>query len=202
MTEETAIVYMVAGISSRFGGKIKQFAPVGPNGETLIEYSLKQALKAGFTKIIFIVGNLTEAPFKKMFGNNFQGIPIAYVLQKFHSDRDKPWGTCDAACSAASLLDCPFVICNGDDIYGEETFRILFNHLKTSSEAATIGYKLINVLPEKGAVNRGMFRIDNNYVRKITETFNISQENFKSLNLSKDDLCSQNVFALHPETIQ
>ena len=118
--KDIALVYMVAGMSSRFGGKIKQFAKVGPEGETLIEYSLNQAIPAGFTKIVFIVGNKTEKPFKEMFGDSYKGIPIKYASQNFDSaSRDKPWGTTDALCSAKELLDCPFIICNGDDLYGK-----------------------------------------------------------------------------------
>mgnify|MGYP001614605345 FL=1 len=128
---DIALVYMVAGLSSRFGGKIKQFAKVGPKGETIIEYSLNQALPEGFTKIIFIVGNKTEKPFRDMFGESYKGIPIFYSQQKFNEEeREKPWGTADALCSAKDVINCPFVVCNGDDIYGAETFRILVNHLK------------------------------------------------------------------------
>jgi dTDP-glucose pyrophosphorylase len=122
--KEVAIVYLVAGISSRFGGKIKQFAVVGSNGETLIEYSMNQAIKAGFNKIIFIVGNSTEKPFKEKFKDSYKGIEIKYAHQLYDpKERDKPWGTCDAICSAKNLINGAFVVCNGDDIYGEKPFR-------------------------------------------------------------------------------
>ncbi len=198
-----AIVYMVAGISSRFNGKIKQFAKVGPQGETLIEYSLNQAIKTGFNKIIFIVGNKTEQPFKKMFGDNYKEIPIKYATQYYNEEtRDKPWGTCDALCTIKEIINCPFVICNGDDIYGENTFKILFNHLQNNNQEATIGYKLIDVIPETGATNRGIFEIDkNNHVKKITETFGIEKSNLQATNTKPNDLCSMNIFALHPETV-
>src|SRR3989344_9452907 len=98
---ELALVYMVAGLSKRFGGKPKGLAKVGPNGETLLEYSLNQALPAGFTKIIFIVGEKTERLFKEKFGNSYKGVPIEYAMQEYDSaKRDKPWGTADALCSA------------------------------------------------------------------------------------------------------
>lgn len=201
--KEIAIVYMVAGISSRFGGKIKQFAQIGHDNETLMEYSLNQALKAGFSKIIFIVGNLTEKPFKEKFGNNYKGIPIKYVLQTYNSEtRDRPWGTADALCTINSVIDCPFVICNGDDIYGENTFKILFNHLKNSEEEATIGYKLCEVIPETGKIHRGIFKIDDNEcVIDLTEVFNIEKCNLQATNSKPEDLCSMNIFALHPKTI-
>jgi len=197
-----ALVYMVAGISSRFKGKIKQFAKVGPNNETLIEYSLNQALPAGFNKIIFIVGNLTEKPFKEMFGEEYKGIPIEYALQKYDlSIRDKPWGTLDALCQTRNVINTPFIVCNGDDLYGKESFKILYNHLQEKNIGATLGYKLGNVLSEKGTENRGIFKIQDNNVASIKEIFNISKENLIFKGFNKDSLCSMNIFALQPETL-
>jgi len=194
---------MVAGISSRFGGKIKQFAKVTDN-ETLIEYSINQAIKSGFTKIIFIVGNKTEQPFKEKFKNSYKGIPIYYALQKYDEiTRDRPWGTTDALCSAKEIIKEPFVICNGDDIYGEKAFEILFNHLKNSNEEAAPGYNLIKVIPETGKIHRGIFQIDkNDYVKSLKETFNIEKSNLQATNTKPDDLCSMNIFALHPEIVK
>lgn len=202
MEKDIAVVYMVAGISNRFGGKIKQFAKVTET-ETLIEYSLSQALKAGFTKIVFIVGNKTEQPFKEMFGDNYKGIPAYYIFQKFDSkERDKPWGTVDALCSAKDLLNCPFVVCNGDDIYGEEAFKVLTKHLKKESCGAAIGYRLGEVLSEEGSVNRGIFKINNDSVISMEEMLNISRENIQEKNLSEDSLCGMNLFAFHPEILE
>jgi NDP-sugar pyrophosphorylase family protein len=199
---DIAIVYMVAGMSSRFGGKIKQFAKIGPDGETLIEYSIKQTVKAGFTKIIFIVGSKTEEPFKKMFGNSYKKIPIEYVLQTYDSkERDRPWGTLDAICTIKDIIDCPFVICNGDDIYGEKTFKILYEHLKNNKEEATIAYKLENVLPEQGEVNRGIFETQDDVVKNIREVFGITKENLSEKGLSSDSLCSMNIFGFNPEVV-
>lgn len=202
MEKELALVYMVAGVSSRFGGKIKQFAKVGPEGETLIEYSLKQALPAGFTKIVFIVGNKTEQPFRETFGNSYKGIPIEYCLQSYNpEERDKPLGTADALCCAGDSISSPFIICNGDDLYGENTFKILVKHLNNKNTCATIGYKLGEVLSEKGSVNRGMFKAENNRVLSIQETFNITKENLISKGLAEEDLSSQNIFILFPEVV-
>lgn len=201
---DIALVYMVAGISSRFGGRIKQFSEVGPNNETLIEYSMNQALPAGFTKIVLIVGNRTEHPFKEKFGNSYKEIPIQYTLQKFDEEkRDRPWGTVDALCTIKDAVKCPFVICNGDDIYGEESFQILIDQLKTKSTGATTGYKLGNVLPEKGGVNRAIFEVNSNdEIQSLKEEFDLTKENLDEKGLSENSLCSMNIFGLQPDTVR
>ena len=200
-----ALVYMVAGLSSRFGGKIKQFAKVGPQEETLIEVSLNQALAAGFTKIIFIVGEKTEIPFKEKFGNEYNGIPVYYAMQNYDPEtRKKPWGTTDSLCSATELIDCPFVVCNGDDLYGKEPFKILVRHLKRKPTNAAIGYKLGDVLPSEGEVNRGIFKIKQgtNIIESLKEELKISKENLHLRGLSEDNLCSMNIFAFHPKNLE
>ena len=203
MEKDIAIVYMVAGLSSRFGGKIKQLIKIGPKNETLIEYSLNQAINAGITKIIFIVGEKTEQPFKELFKENYQGISVYYALQTYNKkERDRPWGTLDALISAKNILNQPFIVCNGDDIYGEKTFEILVSHLKENSYGATIGYKLIDVIPEKGSVHRAIFETnENGNVKTLTEIFNINKSEVSNKNLGQDALCSMNIFALYPGTL-
>lgn len=194
---------MVAGLSSRFEGKIKQFTQVGPNQETLIEYSLNQALPAGFDKIIFIVGEKTQQPFKEKFGNSYKGISVFYALQNYNKEkRDKPWGTADAICSALDLIKEPCIVCNGDDIYGKESFKILYNHLQKSQEDVTLGYVLKDVLPDLGSVNRGIFKTENHYVTNIQEVFGISRLNLNERNLTLENMCSMNIFGLHQETVE
>ena len=192
------IAYMVAGMSSRFGGKIKQFAKVGVNGETLIEVSIQQALNAGFDKIIFIVGEKTESPFKEMFRNNYKNTPIFYAKQTFDSKkRDKPWGTTDALVSATKIINENFVVCNGDDIYGEDSFRTAHDFLTKNNSGITIGYKLKNIIPNEGSVNRGLFKTDKEgNVINIEEIFDISKSNFLEKNLTENSLCSMNLFGL------
>lgn len=202
MQNEIALVYMVAGISSRFLGKIKQFAEVGKNGETLIEYSLKQALPAGFSKIIFIVGNKTEKPFREKFGDFYKGIPIYYALQFYdETARERPWGTTDALCSAKSFLDCPFVVCNGDDLYGENSFKILTEHLKKNNSCAAIGFNIETVLPEQGKVNRGIFQHSNSFITDLKEIIGIGKSDIESGAFDRNSLCSMNIFALHPKVL-
>jgi len=202
--KEIAVVYMVAGIGSRFGKGIKQFAKVGPNNETLIELSINQAVRAGISKIIFIVGNLTEKPFKEKFRNSYKEVPIIYAAQKFDPEkRDKPWGTGDALLAAKPYIDCPFIICNGDDLYGEQTFKILINHiLNQEKTGATIGYKLKQALSNSGAVNKGIFQLNpDNTIKSITEFQGITRENLKKRGLKEEDFCSHNIFALYPEIL-
>jgi len=200
--KEVAIVYLCAGMSSRFGGRIKQFAPVGPDGETLMEYSMNQAIGAGFTKIVFIVGNMTEKPFRDKFGGSYRGLKIEYALQKFNpEERDKPWGTADALVSASECLNCPFVICNGDDIYGEKTFRELVEYLNNNKNNAMIGYKLWDVIPENGKTNRGIAKVEKGYVKQIEEILGIEKKNLSATKTKKDDICSLNIFAFRPEVI-
>jgi len=200
---EIALVYLVAGISSRFGGKVKQLAKVGPNNESLIEYSINQALPTGFTKIIFIVGERTEKPFKELFGDNYKGIPVQYCLQTYDTKiRDKPWGTLDSLLSAKSLINSAFVVCSGDDLYGKKAFKKIVEHLKNNKNNVTIGYKLKNVLSDKGTVNRGVFQVDSNdYVTLIKETFNIDKSNFHEKELTEESLCSMLFFGLQPEVM-
>lgn len=198
MSKNVSLVYMVAGMSSRFGGKIKQFAKVGPNNTTLIEYSLQQALPAGFSQIIFIVGKMTQQPFQEMFGDEYQWIPVKYALQMFdESLRDRPWWTVDALCAATDLIDGPFVVCNGDDLYGKRSFQLAVDHIQNSDDAVSIWYVLEKVLSTEWTVNRGVFEIDeHNYITNIIETLNISADNLSELHLSGKELCSMNLFGL------
>jgi len=199
---ELALVCMAAGISSRFGGRIKAFASVGPKGESLIEYLLQQALPTGFSKITFIVGRATENIFKEKFGEEYKSLKVQYVLQEYDkTKRDRPWGTVDAICSALPMLNCPFVVCNGDDIYDSKDFAILVGHLRSKESEAMIGYRLGDMLSNSGGVNRGIVKtFPDGKVMEIKETFNMGRENL--LGYSGDDLCSMNIFAMHPKTLE
>lgn len=192
---EITLVYMAGGMSSRFGGKAKQFSKIGPKGETLIEYSLSQALQAPFSEIVFIVGEKTESLFKKKIGNKYKKIPVRYVKQTYNKKtRDKPWGTADAL-SLLSLKK-PFVLCNSDDIYGSDSFKKLYNHLQEHNTQATVGYTITEVVPKKGAVNRGIIKHKGN-VKEIIETFNITKKSI----INKKDLCNMNIFGFTPDII-
>jgi NDP-sugar pyrophosphorylase family protein len=201
--QELALVCPVAGMSSRFGGKIKQFVRVGPRGETLIEYSLNQALPAGFTKIVFVVGEKTEKPFKEKFGTSFKGIPVFYSKQTFDpATRDKPWGTIDALCTTKGIVNCPYIFCNGDDLYGKNTFKVLADHLRNNEDNAMVGYTLLKVIPEMGKTNRAILKVDeDNFLIELAEAYDIEKQNLSAANLTGDELCSMNIFAFQPETL-
>lgn len=198
MKKDISLVYMVAWMSSRFGGKIKQFAKVGPHDSTLIEYSLYQALPAWFSKIIFIVGKMTELPFKEMFWDSYQWIPVEYAMQSFdEAVRDRPWGTIDALCSAKNLIHWPFVVCNWDDIYWAQSFKSLFDHLQNSDESVSLWYILENVIPDQWSTNRWIFTVDGeNYVQDIKECLWIQKNTLSEIWLHPRDLCSMNIFWL------
>ncbi|MFH1290284.1 MAG: sugar phosphate nucleotidyltransferase [Nanoarchaeota archaeon] len=202
MENEKAVVYMVAGMSSRFGGRIKQFAEVGENGETLMEISMQQALRAGASKIIFVVGQKTEKLFKEKFGEEYEGVPVVYAMQLFdEAERDKPWGTADALCAARDVIDCGFVVCNGDDLYGESSFKDLFDCLDTGDEG-TVGFQLGKVIPDEGGVNRAIFTEEKGYVKNLIETFDIERSKLGERGLTEESLCSMNIFGLHPEVLE
>lgn len=199
-----SIVYMVAGMSSRFGGKIKQFAKVGPNNETLIELSMSQAKKAGFNKIIFIVGKKTKTPFKKKFGKEFEKIPIFYAKQTFDEKlRDKPWGTVDALLSGKEIITEDFVVCNGDDLYGEASFKKAKTFLEKGEDCVAVGYELGKVIPLQGKTNRGIFSLDKkNNVTEIKEFFDIEKNNLEKKGLNKKSPCSMNLFGLKKNSLE
>lgn len=196
------IAYMVAGLSSRFGGKPKAFARIGPNNETLIEISIDRAIKAGFNKIIFIVGKETQETFEEFFHNNYKNIPVEFALQTYNQEtRDRPWGTTDAICSASHLIEGPVLVCTGDDLYSEETYETLFNHMKENQTNATVGYDLGEHLPEQGEVNRGIFHLEGNYVTSSEELLKISKQNFQDKNVNLETPCNIGIFLIQKETL-
>ena len=160
--------------------------------------SIKQAINAGFDKIVFIVGEKTEVPFREMFGNEYKSTPIFYAKQTFDPEmRDKPWGTTDALVSSIKVINENFVVCNGDDIYGENALKTAHDFLLKNNSGVSIGYKIKNVIPDKGAVNRGIYKIDKEKnIINIEEVFDISKTNLLEKNLTEDSLCSMNLFGL------
>jgi len=172
-----SIVYMVAGMSSRFGGRPKQMAKVGPDGETLIEYSVNQALKQDFSKLVFITNPKTEHLFKNIFNNLYLGREVQYIEQKYDKvKRSRPWGTTDAICSMIGKINESFILVNGDDIYGENPFKQGYKMMNESNDNIIGGLPIIKTMPDVGEVNRGIIIVKDNKVIGLQEMLKISKE--------------------------
>lgn len=175
MTAKTpALIIMAAGMGSRFGG-LKQVTPVGPNGEKIIDYSIHDAVNAGFGKVVFVIKHEIEDTFKKEIGDRIaKHIPVEYVYQELDKlpagytvpeGRVKPWGTGHAVLCCRGLVDGSFMVINADDYYGQECFRLLHDFLVKPQSGdrlhiAMAGYVLENTLTENGYVSRGICTVD------------------------------------------
>ena len=220
--KDIALVVMAAGIGSRYGAGIKQLQKVGPQGEIIIDYSIHDALEAGFHKVIFIIRKDIEAEFKEVIGSRIEKIcPVEYVFQDLTDlpegfvcpkDRTKPWGTGQAVLACRGIVETPFAVINADDYYGKEAFvkmyRFLREHENTKNEYCMAGFKLANTLSENGTVTRGVCAMDeeHNLVR-IAETHEIMRKedgcytSEEGRDLSDDTLVSMNMWGVTPEYI-
>lgn len=189
---KTTLLIMAAGIGSRFGGGIKQLAPVGPNGEIIMDYSIHDAIKAGFNKIVFIIRKDIEADFREIIGNRIEkicaahGVEVGYAFQALDAlpagysvpeGRSKPWGTGQAVLAAKDLLTEPFVVINADDYYGKVAFKELHTFLKNNvcdTDFCMAGFQLKNTLSDNGGVTRGVCQVNaDNYLTDVVETGDI-----------------------------
>lgn len=184
---ETTLVIMAAGMGSRFGG-IKQLEPVGPNGEIIMDYSIYDALEAGFNKIVFIIRKDLEKDFREVIGNRIEKIAkVEYVFQELDdipegftrpSERTKPWGTGQAVLCCKPVVKEPFAVINADDYYGKEAFGIIYRFLNenstTDNQYCMAGFILGNTLSENGAVTRGICKVNEaGMLEDIVETSGI-----------------------------
>ncbi len=183
------LLILAAGMGSRYGG-IKQLDGFGPNGETIIDYSIFDAIRAGFGKIVFIIREELKKDFETLFGPKLQGkIEYDFAIQGYDSyvpadlgkvERSKPWGTGHAVLCAWEQTDAPFAVINADDFYGFEAFKTMAAFLSTNTEQdvhAMIGYQLKNTLSENGSVSRGVcVTDDNDYLITVTERTQILRE--------------------------
>src|SRR5215472_17414369 len=169
MSKPTLLV-LAAGMGSRYGG-LKQIDPVGPEGETIIDYSIFDAMRAGFGKVAFVIRHDIESAFREAIGARFEKrLPVEYVFQELDHlppgfsvppSRKKPWGTGQAILMAAEVVHEPFAAINADDFYGANSFRALAGHLCSGSDDyGMIGFVLRNTLSEFGTVARGVCRVD------------------------------------------
>ena len=190
---KTTLLIMAAGIGSRFGGGIKQLEPVGMHDEIIMDYSIHDAIEAGFNKIVFVIRKDIEADFRERIGSRLEpvcarlGVELAYAFQDLHDipangvvpeGRGKPWGTGQAVLAAKDLIHEPFIVINADDYYGKEAFRKLHDWLQLPHEDTAIamaGFILKNTLSEHGGVTRGICQVANghSHVTDVVETSNI-----------------------------
>ena len=183
MMEKPILVVMAAGLGSRYGG-LKQIDPVGPCGEVLVHYSLYDAARAGFARVVFVIRREHEADFRAVIGDRVAGaLQVDYAFQELDdlpagfavpAGRTKPWGTAHAVLAARRLIDGPFAVINADDYYGREAFEKLYQALSTRSdddryEYAMIAYRLRNTLTENGSVSRGVCAVKNGLLQSVTE---------------------------------
>lgn len=185
------LVIMAAGLGSRYGG-LKQIDPISKNGEFIIDYSVYDAIKAGFNKVIFIIKEENYSLFKETIGNRIaKKIDVSYAFQRIEDvpesfntihNRSKPWGTAQAVLACKNLVDGNFAVINADDFYGKEAFEVLVDFLKNNKteskkpEFCMVGYVLKNTLTDNGYVARGVCETgQNNYLKNVTERTKIKR---------------------------
>lgn len=205
--KKTTLVIMAAGMGSRYGG-LKQLDPVIPSGEIILDFSVYDAVKAGFDKVIFITRKDIEKEFRSIIGKRVEDmIDTDYVIQDLSNlpdgvsvpgGREKPWGTGHAVYCVKDKIDAPFALINADDYYGKEAYKIICDHLKSENEMCMVGYRLGNTLTENGTVSRGICEIENGYLRSITEECNLD----KNCGIPLDTTVSMNMWGLTPDVFE
>lgn len=187
---KVTLVVMAAGIGSRFGGGIKQLEAVGPNGEIIMDYSIYDALEAGFNKVVFVIRKDLEKDFKEIIGRRMEKlVEVEYAYQELDDiperfrkkteGRKKPWGTGQAILCCKDVVDEPFLVINADDYYGKEAYREAYAYLTgrkddNAYEACMVGFVLKNTLSDNGGVTRGVCKVDEHrMLSEIVETSNI-----------------------------
>ena len=190
---KTTLVVMAAGMGSRFGG-LKQIAPIGPNGEIILDFSVYDAVKAGFSKTVFIIKKEIEKDFREAVGKRIEKMTdVAYVFQDVDHlpvGRTKPWGTGHAILAAEPEVNTPFAIVNADDFYGFDAYNTVKKHLAEKGTMCMAGYKLGNTLSDNGTVCRGVCDVKDGYLQSVTETFDIGIDT----ELPMDTIVSMNMF--------
>jgi UTP-glucose-1-phosphate uridylyltransferase len=213
------LLILAAGMASRYGG-MKQIEAFGPSGETIMDYSIYDAIRAGFGKVVFIIREEFADNFKSIFEPKLAGkVETAYVFQELDSftegyeipaDRTKPWGTAHAVLCARDAVKEPFAVINADDFYGRDAFEKASTFLTSdcnNSTWAIIGYELLNTLSAHGTVNRGVCQVDaHGNLASIAERLNISEQDGKIIcddnqeprEISRDSKVSMNFWCFSP----
>ncbi len=211
---KTTLVIMAAGLGSRYGGN-KQVDGIGPNGEILMQYSIFDAIRAGFNKVVFII-KPEHRPVIESFCKNIKGAEIAFAYQDYSSvpafykipaERTKPFGTTHAVLCAKDVVDGPFAVINADDYYGSEAFDELYHKLNSlkSGEAAMVAYKLKNTVSRNGSVSRGVCKVADGKLSTVKEHYDITIDENDVISdktegvLASDSLVSMNLWGFLPE---
>ncbi len=215
MNKNITLVVMAAGMGSRFGG-LKQIEPIGPNGEVLLDYSVYDAVKAGFTKVVFVIKHTIEKDFKEMVGKRIANrVKVEYAFQEIDklpdgymcpADREKPWGTAHAILCCKDIVNEPFAVVNADDYYGRSAFQKMADFLKSDTpDYAMVGFRLVNTLTENGYVSRGVCEIENGKLKSVTERTKISDCKYTEddgktwVSLSEDTVVSMNLWGFRTD---
>jgi hypothetical protein len=201
MTKPTLLV-LAAGMGSRYGG-LKQVDPVGPAGETIIDYSIFDALRAGFGRLVFVIRKDIEAQFREVVGARFEKrLPVDYAYQELDKlpggftvpeGRTKPWGTTHAILMAEDVVHEPFAAINADDFYGRASYALLAQHLTSGTpDYAMVGFILRNTLSEFGSVARGICRVDGGqYLKSVVELTKIERDGTGAKDTSSSGMVTQ-----------
>lgn len=221
MNKNLTLVIMAAGMGSRFGG-LKQIEPVGPNGEFIIDYSIYDAMRAGFNKVVFIIKEENYEIFKETIGKRIEKqVEVSYVFQR-QTDipegydiggRTKPWGTSHAILSAKNEVNGDFLVLNADDFYGKDAFMQAskFFSENHNNEYAIIGYKIKNTLTDNGSVKRGVCEAKDGYLTKIIESSVIEEngvitasplDGSTPFTIDGDDPVSMNMFCFRDDLFE
>lgn len=211
---KTTLLIMAAGIGSRFGEGIKQLEPVDNNNHIIMDYSIHDAIEAGFNEVVFIIRKDIEEEFKKVIGNRITDVCAKYnvtvdyafqdindILGTLPEGRTKPWGTGQAVLAAKGIIDSPFVVINADDYYGKEAFKAVHEFLINGGKSCMAGFVLKNTLSDNGSVTRGICKMDSdNNLTEIIETKNIIKTGDGAIAdnqvLDIDSLVSMNMWGL------
>lgn len=207
MQKQTTLVVMAAGMGSRFGG-LKQIAPIGPNGEIIIDYSVYDAAEAGFSKVVFIIKKKIEHDFREACGRRIEKmIDTSYVFQDFDTlpgwfhvpaEREKPYGTIHALLCARQAADTPFVAINADDYYGKSTLAMMQKQMVEEGGMCMAGFRLGNTLTDNGTVSRGVCMVEDGYLASITEY----KELDRNSGIPLDTPVSMNMWGFEPSVFE